>query len=49
MLSTQDRQSIQESFCLGNTKVEVATVAFGMGVGAQGLGTQGVRGSGQLS
>ena len=33
----QDRESIQESFCAGKTKVVVATVAFGMGVDAQGV------------
>lgn len=33
----QDRESIQESFCSGKTKVVVATVAFGMGVDAQGV------------
>lgn len=33
----QDRESIQESFCTGKTKVVVATVAFGMGVDAQGV------------
>lgn len=33
----QDREHIQESFCAGKTKVVVATVAFGMGVDAQGV------------
>lgn len=33
----QDREQIQESFCAGKIKVVVATVAFGMGVDAQGV------------
>lgn len=33
----QDREQIQLSFCAGKIKVVVATVAFGMGVDAQGV------------
>ena len=33
----QERESVQEAFCSGKTKVVVATVAFGMGVDAQGV------------
>ena len=33
----QEREYIQESFCAGKIKVVVATVAFGMGVDAQGV------------
>lgn len=33
----QDREEIQLSFCAGKIKVVVATVAFGMGVDAQGV------------
>jgi len=33
----QDREQIQLSFCGGKVKVVVATVAFGMGVDAQGV------------
>lgn len=37
LLLLQDREHIQESFCAGKVKVVVATVAFGMGVDAQGV------------
>ena len=33
----QDREEIHLSFCAGKIKVVVATVAFGMGVDAQGV------------
>ncbi len=37
MAALQDREQIQLSFCAGKIKVVVATVAFGMGVDAQGV------------
>ena len=37
LLALQDREQIQLSFCTGKVKVVVATVAFGMGVDAQGV------------